>query len=222
MLRNKFGFSIQFFVLSLCFFFFVFCGKSYPIEKVVETKLDRREGKPELFQLNGAAYSASAFRDELVFERSHFELKQEFPPPEELEKYLNRYIEDTVILKDAVTELDLNSPEAAAYLWPYLRKGIIAYYLDKKSGVFEINNNFPDIEIRDKDIEEFYQNNKGKLPEGLSEKEAKRKLENTARYLKWKKIYEIRNDKKKEVVGALKKNNSVQIKYNAINKVIQD
>lgn len=219
MLTRALRFSV--YVLFI-FFAFSFCGKSYPLEKFVETKLERRTGKPELFSLNGAPYSAVVFRDELVFERAHFELKQEFPQPEELEKYLNRYVEDTVILKDAVADLDLNSPEAAAYLWPYIRKGIIAYYLDKKSGVFETNNNFPDIEIREKDIEDFYNLNKNKLPVGLSETEAKKKLENTARYLKWKKLYEIRNEKKKEVVGALKKNNSVQIKYNAINNVIRD
>ncbi|MBW0433643.1 hypothetical protein [Leptospira yasudae] len=222
MRRYSLGSLFRFSIFSIIIFLSLNCGKSYPLEKFVETKLERRTGKPELFNLNGAAYSAGVFRDELVFERAHFELKQDFPPPQELEKYLNRYIEDTVILKDAVTELDLNSPEAAAYLWPYIRKGIIAYYLDKKSGVFEINNNFPDIEIRDEDIEEFYNKNKGKITPNLSEKEAKKKLENTARYLKWKQLYELRNDKKKEVVGALKKNNSVQIKYNAVNKVVED
>ncbi|WP_174714561.1 hypothetical protein [Leptospira yasudae] len=222
MRRDSLGSLFPFCIFSIVVFLSSNCGKSYPLEKFVETKLERRTGKPELFNLNGAAYSAGVFRDELVFERAHFELKQDFPPPQELEKYLNRYIEDTVILKDAVTELDLNSPEAAAYLWPYIRKGIIAYYLDKKSGVFEINNNFPDIEIRDEDIEEFYEKNKGKITPNLSEKEAKKKLENTARYLKWKQLYELRNDKKKEVVGALKKNNSVQIKYNAVNKVVED
>jgi len=57
------------------------CNGSLNLEKFVEKKLKNREGKPNLFTLDGTVFSADTFRSELLFERSHLETKQDFPPP---------------------------------------------------------------------------------------------------------------------------------------------
>ncbi|PJZ68294.1 hypothetical protein CH373_10465 [Leptospira perolatii] len=205
----------------MAFVLFASCGRGYDLDEFLEKKLVQREGKPELFSLNGKSFSADSFRRELLFERNHLELKHDFPSPQELDRYLNQFVEESVILEDALVELDLGGPEAAAYLWPYIRKGIVSYYLDKKSGVFELNDNYPDISIPDEELKEFYEKNKSQFG-NLTKEEANKRISNTARFLKWRKLYEARNERKKEIIGMLRKRNSVQIKAGRLNSLGQD
>ncbi|TGL64210.1 hypothetical protein [Leptospira sarikeiensis] len=197
------------------------CKKDYRLEEFVEKKMKSREGKPTIFLLDNKSFSAEIFRSELMFERSHLETKQEFPDPQGLRRYLDQYIEESVILEEAMADFDLNNPEVAAYLWPYIRKGIISYYLDKKSGVFDLNQNYSDIDVPEEELKGFYKEHANSF-KGFSEKEALSRISNTARFLKWKKLYDIKNESKKNVMGRLKKNHTVLVRETEFNKVGSD
>ncbi|WP_244244905.1 hypothetical protein [Leptospira koniambonensis] len=188
------------------------------LEEFVEKRLKNREGKPNLFSLDGTSFSAETFRSELLFERSHFETKQDFPPPQELRRYLDQYVEESVILDEALSDLDLNNPEVAAYLWPFIRRGLVSYYLDKKSGVFELNNNYEDISVPEKELEAFYKEHASSF-KGMSEKESLLRISNSARFAKWKKLYELKNDSKKDILGTLRKRHTVLIREGEFNKL---
>jgi len=112
----------------------------------------------------------------------------------------------------------LNNPEVAAYLWPYIRKGLVSYYLDKKSGVFDLNNNYQDIQIPEKELEAFYREHSSSF-KGMSEKESLQRISNSARFVKWKKLYDLKNESKKDILGALRKRHSVQVREGEFNRI---
>ncbi|WP_232298442.1 hypothetical protein [Leptospira licerasiae] len=131
---------------------------------------------------------------------------------------MDQYIEESVIIDEAISDLDLNNPEVAAYLWPYIRKGLVSYYLDKKSGVFDLNNNYQDIQIPEKELEAFYKEHSSSF-KGMSEKESLLRISNTARFAKWKKLYDLKNESKKDILGALRKRHSVQVREGEFNRI---
>lgn len=113
------------------------------INMFLEKKIEERKGSPIVFRINNIPYSAKKFSNEMIFERKNFDQKLDFPEPLELKKFLDSYIDETILLDTAMSELDLNQPEVYSYLWPFFRKGIISYYLNKKSGIIDLNKTLP-------------------------------------------------------------------------------
>jgi len=188
------------------------CERRADMNKYLKGELERRRGGPELFTINKQKFSAKNFREELYFERKQIYKKFPPPAPRELERALQNYIEETIILQEASVNIDLNSPDARAYLRPYIRKAVISYYLSRKSGEFDLNKNYRRIRVPEKLLEEYYRTRKNKFKkEKIPEKEFKKRLLNTAIHLKWKKMHEAANRKKKLIIGTMKKNNKVKI-----------
>ncbi len=200
---------VLFFGISTSFCYLLQC-KNYDFNEYIKDKINARQGTPTLFELNAKPYSAKSFRQELYFERAHMEQQFDPPMPEEIERKLSNYIEESIILREAISKIDYNSSDARAYMWPYIRKAVIAYYLERESGNFELIENYSDIEVSDELIKEYYQKNKARF-KGENEVETIKKLRNTAIYLKWRKLYESKLEKKKFIIGQMKKNNKVKL-----------
>ncbi len=191
--------------------FLTACGDGLDVNGMVRERIESRRGSPEIFYLNGVPYSASKFRRELYFERRQIRNKFDPPAPTELRDGLRSYIEETILLR-AAGEIDLNSAEAREYMWPFLRRAVIAYYLEKKSGSFDLNKNYSDIKIPPGLIEKFYESRKARFKkEKISEAELKRRLSRTAVRLKWRKLHNAARARKKGIIGDLKKNNKVRL-----------
>lgn len=196
-------------LLFLTFLLFFQC-KKYDFNEYIKEKLESRHGKPTLFELNSISFSAKNFRREYYSERAHFEQEFDPPLPTELEQKLNNYIEESILLREAIANVDFNSSDARAYMWPYIRKAAIAYYLEKESGGYDLVENYESIEISDDLINDYYQKNKSRI-KGENQETSLRKLKNTAKFLKWKKLYEDTNENKKILLGRMKRDNKVKL-----------
>lgn len=183
----------------------------------MKEKLENREGSPVLFELNSKPFSAKVFRRELLFERGHIEQKFDPPDPREMESKLQNYIEESIILREATSKIDFNSSDARAYLWPFIRRAAISYYLEKESGAFDLVENYSDTEVPKEIIQEYYKKNSARF-KGESEKEVLKKINNTAIYLKWKKLYDNTLEKKKLLIGRMKRDNRVKLEPKEILK----
>lgn len=131
------------FILKCVFVLFVAlnainCSSDVDIFKFVQKSLKERTGEPVLFKINGSDYSKEKFREDLRFKRIILEAKSPSMNPEEVRQYLDRYIEETVLLTEAIAEVDFKSADFKSYISAYLFKGIIEYYLFSKTGGFEI------------------------------------------------------------------------------------
>ena len=189
------------------------CGTSDPGPAgLVEQRLEARRGEPPLFYLDGVPFSAREFRDELYFERRHFQGKFEPPPPGELERRMDNYIEETILLEEALASVDLSSPAARRYLWPFLRRGIIAYYLAEKSGDYQLAENYQDIEIDPALLERILSENSEKLNVNDENRaEIERQLRNTALHQKWMALHRAAESRKRELLGDLKQRRKVRL-----------
>lgn len=136
------------------------------------------------------------FQERIFFERKHIAGKFEPVTPSEIEAELQRYIEETIILNEAIAKADLNSAETQKYLWPFIRKAIISYYLSKESGEFEIAENSNEVEVSDELIERYYSQNKELLKE-KNPTELKKKLRNTAILIKIQERLTLSQEKRK-------------------------
>ncbi|TGM06658.1 hypothetical protein [Leptospira jelokensis] len=114
------------------------CSSDVDIVHYVQNSLKDRVGKPAIFKINSNEYSMEKFREDLRFKRLVLEGKPPSVNPEEVKEYLDRYIEETVLLNEAVSEVDFKSAEFKSFISAYLFKGIIEYYLFSKTGGFEI------------------------------------------------------------------------------------
>ncbi|WP_411821506.1 hypothetical protein [Leptospira sp. 'Mane'] len=199
----------KFFCIGFLCLFAIHCGKGYQDE--IRSELEARKGNPTLFWLNQVSYSASHFRDQFFFERKTIHADHGLPSPKDVEAKMNDYIEETVILNQAIAEVDYDSAEARKYLSAFLRKAAIAYYLEKKSGALALNLQYDDIHVSDDVIEKFLNAKDYKSLSGLSEEEKRNRIRNTAIHIKWQKLKEAADDKKKIVIGKMKKENKVRI-----------
>ncbi len=189
--------------------FFIFWGCSKPTFKTYLSEMVAdRKGNPGLFLLNGKEYSASNFRKELYYERKHFQNEFTHPLPQDIQAKMEEYIEETVLLEEILSKSDLQSQELKRYLWPFIRKGLISYYLEKESGGYDLIENYSDLKIPDEMINDFIKKNPGKFEDNESSKE---KLKIAMRDVKWKKLYEDSKEKKKIVIGRMKEQNKVKI-----------
>jgi len=191
-------------------FLFLFQCKNYDFNEYLKEKLDARHGTPTLFELNSKSFSAKYFRQELYFERAHLEQQFDPPLPPEIERKLTNYIEESIILREAASKVDFNSSEARAYMWPYMRKAVIAYYLEKQSGGFDLVENYSNTKVPKEIINEYYRKNKSRF-KGENEEDTIKKINNTAVFLKWKKLYENTIEKKKILIGRMKRDNKVKL-----------
>lgn len=179
---------------------------------IVEQRLDARRGEPPLFYLDGVAFSAKEFRNELYFERRHFQGRFEPPPPGELERRMDNYIEESILLEEALASVDLSSPDARRYLWPFLRRGIIAYYLAEKSGDYRLAENYQDIEIDPALLEKILAENSEKLNvTDANRAEIEQRLRNTALHQKYEALHRAAEAKKREILGDLKQRRKVRL-----------
>lgn len=199
----------QHILITITLFLFS-CNGSIDLEKFTSFRTKDRKGNPALFYINETEFSAKNFRKEFLFERKHIAGKFEPVSPAEIEAELQRYIEETILLNEAVAKADLNSAEAQKYLWPFIRKAVISYYLSKESGAFDIAEDSSEVEISDELIDKFYSQNKELLKERNSE-EIKKKLKNTAILLKIKEQLSLSEEKKKIIIGKMRQNNKVRI-----------
>ncbi|WP_246057463.1 hypothetical protein [Leptospira gomenensis] len=190
--------------------FLISCGGSIDLEKFASSRTGDRKGTPALFYLNEAEFSAKNFRKEFFFERKHIAGKFEPVTPEEIEAELQRYIEESILLNEAIAKTDLNSAEAQKYLWPFVRKAVISYYLSKESGEFDVAENSSEVEVSDELIDKFYSQNKELMKE-KNPAEIKKKLKNTAILLKVKERISLAQEKKKIIIGKMRQNNKVRI-----------
>ncbi|WP_254055571.1 hypothetical protein [Leptospira mayottensis] len=186
------------------------CKGSIDLEKFSSARIGERKGTPALFYLNESEFSAKNFRKEFFFERKHIARKFEPVTPPEIEAELQRYIEETIILNEAIAKADLNSAEAQKYLWPFIRKAVISYYLSKESGEFEVAENSNEVEVSDELIEQYYSQNKELLKE-KNPTELKKKLKNTAILIKIQERLALSQEKKKIILGKMRQNNKVRI-----------
>ncbi|TGL17929.1 hypothetical protein EHQ46_15855 [Leptospira yanagawae] len=177
-------------------------------EKFLSNELESREGKPEIVSINGKFYSAKVFREKLIFDRKTFENKFNQPTPNEVENYLSNYIEESILIEKALSEVDFNSEEAKSYLAKALRKAAISYWLDKKSGALSIIENSDKIEV-DNEILEKYKFSKGKDP--LFKSITIDDLQKQAKLIKIEKLMESASVKKRMIIGKAKRDASVQI-----------
>lgn len=184
--------------------------KNADIGTLVQDNIKKREGNPSIFYLNKKEFGASNFRKELYFERKHLENNFTHPKPDEFEKYLQQYIEETIILKEALSSVDYNSPDFKNYLWPFIRKGVIAYYLEKQSGGFDLVQNYENLSVPEEVVQEYYKTHSSQFKDS-DEKELMSKLKNTAIYAKWKLLYNQSTEKKKNMISKMKQQNEVKI-----------
>jgi hypothetical protein len=200
----------KFLLLLICILLNAKC-KSNSVHDILSEALENRKGKPEIFFLNGNSFSASTFHDELLYERSVIQKNHDIPKPSEVEQALKNYIEETVILERATSDIDFNSLDAKKFLEPFIRRAAIAYYLEKKSGMLALNENFKDINVSDELIEKYLKEGKVSSLSKLNNEEARIKLKNTAIYVKWMKLRDAADEKKKLIIGKMKKENKVTI-----------
>ncbi|WP_061249250.1 hypothetical protein [Leptospira alstonii] len=186
------------------------CKGSIDLEKFASAWTGERKGTPALFYLNESDFSATNFRKEFFFERKHIAGKFEPVTPPEIETELQRYIEETIILNEAIAKVDLNSADAQKYLWPFIRKAVISYYLSKESGEFDVAENSNEVEVSDELIERYYAQNKQLLKE-KNPTELKKKLKNTAILIKIRERLALSQEKKKIILGKMRQNNKVRI-----------
>ncbi len=186
------------------------CKGSIDLEKFASAWNGERKGTPALFYLNESEFSAKNFRKEFFFERKHIAGKFEPVTPPEIEAELQRYIEETIVLNEAIAKIDLNSAEAQKYLWPFIRKAVISYYLSKESGEFEVAENSNEVEVSDELIERYYAQNKQLLKE-KNPAELKKKLKNAAILIKIRERLALSQEKKKIILGKMRQNNKVRI-----------
>lgn len=159
---------MRFSLLLISSLFFFSCNKDNTIGNMLNEILKKREGSPILFQLGEQKFSLNRFREELRFRRIVLENKNPLLSNTEVESYLNTYIEETVLLKQAEEEIDFNSVDFKEYITPYLSKGVIDYYLFEKSGGMSDYRNYNyDSEIL-KELEA-----KGIIKEKMSKNEEK-------------------------------------------------
>lgn len=212
------SFTLIFFILSSLY------DKKWTLNLngFISKQLEERKGNPFIFKINDIPYSARQFNNELLYERKNFSLQYGYPDPIELKKNLDSYIDETVILDAVISEIELDQPEVRNYLWPYLRKGLIAYYLNKKSGILEINNKIDDLEIPESELKQYYFDNKDKFSSKLSEEDAMKRISNTARSLKWKRQLKNRELQKKDIILHLKAKNKIKFDNKVFSKMLEN
>lgn len=170
----------------------------------------RKKGNPGAVLFKRIRILRKKFQERIFFERKHIAGKFDPVTPPEIEAELQRYIEETIVLNEAIAKADLNSTEAQKYLWPFVRKAVISYYLSKESGEFEIAENSNEVEVSDELIERYYSQNKELLKE-KNPKELKKKLRNTAILIKIRERLALSQEKKKIILGKMRQNNKVRI-----------
>lgn len=202
--KNSIKLEISLLLIILSFIF----NCNINLEDILENELELREGKPEIMQIDGKFYSAKKFRDEIIKERKIFEHKFDQPTPSEVENYLSNYIEESILLEKALSDVDFNSQEAKEYISRSIRKAAISYWLDKKSGALALTQNAEKM-IVDEDILEKYKLLKTKDPKfkTLTMEE----LQREARLIKIGKLMEAATIKKRLIVGKAKRDAKVQI-----------
>ena len=189
------------------------CGGAVPdFEGYVAERLEARRGEPTLFYVDGIAHAAPTFRDELYYERKHLKGEFEPPLPSELDRRLQNYIEESILLEEALATVDLNSPDAQRYLWAFLRRGLIAYYLARESGAYELAQNYEQIEVPDEVVEKVIAERFAKAGADDAELAALREqVRGTAVFLKWKKLNAQAEQAKRELIGRLKQRRKVRL-----------
>lgn len=196
------------FLVTLLFVSFFACRPGSGIESLVEQELAQREGNPALFFVNDAPFSVDSFRREARNERAV--LRNEFQPmkPAEMEKEIQRYIEETIMLREALAQSDLDSAEARDFIWPYLRQALIRYYLEKKSGSLDLNKNYQDLTVPDEVIRQMPARN----PDGKRvPAEDQERLLNSAVRLKWEKLHAQARVRQEALIADMKKRNKVRL-----------
>lgn len=172
------------------------------------SQLERRRGEPPAFFVNESPYAAARFRREIYFERRHFEGEFGHPSPEEFRELLDEYIEESIMLNEALAQTNFNTPEAREYLWPFIRRGMIAYYLEKESGAHELAANYEDIDVPDEVADRVLEERGEELGDGDS---ARVRIENTARRLKYERLRQAAERRKTEILSRIKRDTRVRI-----------
>ncbi|WP_010413800.1 hypothetical protein [Leptospira inadai] len=194
----------------LSILFLTTCSPKLELSKTINAWISERKGSPPVFSLNGTEYSAKKFREEFLFERKVLAGKYDLPEPKEVMGALEAYAEETVLLNEALAKTDIDSREMNRYLWPFVRRAVISYYLDKESGRLKVLENASDTEIDEALLEKYYAANKELLKEKNPD-EIKRKLRNSALSIKIKALLEAAEDRKKVIVGKMRAANRIKL-----------
>lgn len=136
--------------------------------------------------------------------------RNEFQPltPREAEAEIQRYIEETIILREALAQVDLDSAEAQDFMWPYVRQAMIRYYLEKKSGSLDLNKNYQDLTVPDEVLKQAL---RAEAPGGKDPKVDQEKLLNSAIRLKWEKLHQQARIKQEALMAEMKQRNKVRL-----------
>lgn len=202
-------------VILFIFCFSIFSCKS-KIQEYLNNEYKDRIGNPEIFKIDGVSFSAENFKKNLFFSRRLFEHKFTEPNPDEVEQYLSNYMEETMLLKKAIDETDFDSKEASIYMRRALREAAINYWLDKKSGTYDLVQNIDSIKI-ESSLAENYQK-KSKTLSNFTTKE----IQAEGKLIKIQKMFESAQLKKRLIVGKTKRESKIQIVPKEIYSPIQN
>lgn len=116
------------------------CKGSKNIQGVAEHILDERIGEPALFLIGDKKFSKEAYKEYVRHLRLYFEKKPPLFNPEEARLYLENYINESILLSEAIADIDFSSQSFKEYIKPYLVKGILDFYIFEKTGGLKVSD----------------------------------------------------------------------------------
>ncbi|MCG6146447.1 hypothetical protein [Leptospira bandrabouensis] len=116
------------------------CKGNKNIQGVAEHILDERIGEPALFLIGDKKFSKEAYKDYVRNLRLYFEKKPPLFNPEEARLYLENYINESILLSEAIADIDFSSQSFKEYIKPYLVKGILDFYIFEKTGGLKVSD----------------------------------------------------------------------------------
>lgn len=126
--------------LILCLATVYSCKSNKSIQGFAESVLSERIGEPALFLVGEKKFSKEAYKDYVRNLRLYFEKKPPLFNPEEARLYLENYINETILLSEAIGDIDFSSQAFKEYIKPYLVKGILDFYIFEKTGGLKVSD----------------------------------------------------------------------------------
>jgi hypothetical protein len=197
------------YILSIHFLFLISCNND-SFDFSIKDQLAEMKGEPAIFYINNLPYSSKKFREYILFKNLYLNNSLSPITPSEVEKELNEYIEDVIILNNISGDIDFNSEEFENYTNYYIRKAVISYYLKKKSGLIDSLSADYESQIDEELVNKFYEKNKENFRK-LNKEESKKRIRNTIIKLKFDNKLESSKLKENSIIGQLKKENKVRI-----------
>ncbi|TGK87221.1 hypothetical protein EHQ23_07045 [Leptospira bourretii] len=193
-------------ILSICITTLCSCKGNKSIQGFAESILNERVGEPALFLVGEKRFSKDAYKEYVRNLRLYFEKKPPLFNPEEARLYLENYINESILLSEAIGDIDFSSQSFREYIKPYLVKGILDFYIFEKTGGLKVSDEIAnETEIL------------AKLKEtGILKKENLTESEKAVlkEFIYWRKLElsaKNRAEEAKDILAKIKKRNKVTI-----------